>query len=257
MADVVKFPKRYTSYRVAYLPFPDSPMLHFTMQCPYDKLDEFLEHLFAMAPEEAYYYEVHGHLADGTVDVVRGDISKDQPRGRVYIKLSALIFPGSSMADAISVASKGYSEEQRQKMTAGVKRRNSLSVRVPMPASPSISQQATLDHIESYKQELMKDTPATSLMDSQGKPRFTWDAQKAQYVEKATGHCITQSQWAEMKEKREAAKLNRPLANTSSPSYVPPADVVAAELNRIVADVDNPLSVFPVVLTSIEIEEFK
>lgn len=254
MADVVKFPKRYTSYRVAYLPFPDSPILHFTMQCPYDKLDEFLEQLFGMKQEEAYYYEVHGNLADGTIDVVRGDINAEQPRGRVTIKHTALIFPGSSMAEAISIASKGYIEEQRQKMTAGVKRRNSMVVAAPLPASPSISQQATRDHIQRYKDD---GANVTSLMGSDGKPRYRWDAQKAQYVEKATGHCISESQWAEMKAKRDAAKLNRPLANTSSPSYVPPADVVAAELNRIVADVDNPLSVFPVVLTSIEIEEFK
>lgn len=252
MADVVNFPKRYTSYRVSYLPFADSPILHFMMQCPYDRLDEFLEELFAMPPEEAYYYEVHGMLADGKVDVVRGDIKIDPPKGRITIRHTALIFPGSSMAKALRIASEGYIKEQREKMTAGVKRRNSLTNRGGKPAAttPSISQQATLDHIESYK-NAAKEEESTSLMGEDGKPRYRWDAQKAQYVHKETGRAITQTQWAEMREKRDAAKGSRPL------TVLPSAEVVAEALKKIADETSDPLSVFPVVLTSIEIEEFK
>lgn len=249
MADVVNFPKRYTSYRVAFLPFKDSPILHFMMQCPYDKLEEFLTKLFSMPPDEAFYYEVHGMLADGQVDLVRGDISVDAPRGRMAVRHSGLVFPGSSLADDIAAASARYISEEREKLTAGVKRRNSLTNRGGTPASttPSISQQATLDHIESYKNTQSSD----SLMDRDGKPRFRWDAQRAEYVEKDTGRAVTQTQWSEMRERREAAKLNRPLA------VLPSAEVVSEALKKIADETSDPLSVFPVVLTSIEIEEFK
>lgn len=237
MADVVNFPKRFTSYRVAFLPFPDSPIVHFSMQCPYDKLDEFLTTLFSMPPDDAFYYEVHGMLADGTVEVVRGDINAEQPRGRVTVKHTALVFPGSTTADNIAAASARYIAEQSSKLTAGVKRRNSLTVASATPAAPAATK--------------TEESPSL-LTDSEGKPRYVWDANKAQYVEKATGHTINHSQWAELRAAREAkATTNRQLA------VLPAATVVAEELSKIVKDLNNPLSEFPVVLTKIITEEFK
>lgn len=242
MSDVVKFPKRYTSYRVAYLPFPNSPILHFIMQCPYDRIDEFLEYLFAMPPEEAYYFEVHGMLADGSVEVVRGDITSAAPRGRVSIKHTALISPGTTMADNIRTAAQTYIAEQSESLTANItRRRASLTQRGGIPAAPAKTESTEL----------------STQTDSEGKPRFVWDAQKAQYVEKATGHCISKSQWAEIRQAREAAKTNRAPADTSSPSYIPPATIVATELKKIAQAVEDPLDAFPVVLTTINIEEFK
>ena len=254
MADVVNFPKRFTSYRVAFLPFPDSPLLLFTMQCPYDKVDEFLTYLFSMPPEESFFYEVHGHLADGTTEIVRGDINAAQPRGRVTIRHSAIVFPGSTLASDIRIATARYIEEESKKMTAGIKRRTSLTHSGGLPAK-SASQQATEEHVQRYKDS--EPPSVQGLLDSDGKPRFRWDAGKAQYVEKSTGRCINQEDWDKMKEARAAAQTTPHLANTPSSTHIPPADVVAAELKKIVGEVDDALSAFPVVLTSIEIEEFK
>lgn len=135
MAAVAQFPKRYTSYRACVILFEDSPKVYFTMQCPYDRVDEFLDKLLSMPSKDAFFLEVHATLADGSVDVIRGDINKAEPRGSTIIRHSAVISPGTSIAEKFSEASSRTVAAKASEVAQQTKRRNSSSMAVALPAS--------------------------------------------------------------------------------------------------------------------------
>lgn len=114
-AKVSQFPKRYTSYKVCFILYPNTPKVYLTVQCPFNKLDDLLKDLMQLPQEEVYFYEVHGCLADGTVEVVRGDISKAEPRGSLSVRHTVLVVPGSVAAIKLKEASLKCIEEQKAK----------------------------------------------------------------------------------------------------------------------------------------------
>lgn len=106
MADKVsQFPKIYTSYQVCYILFKNTPKVYLTLQCPIDKLDDALLAMMQMPQEECYFYEVHGHLPDGKVEVLRGDITATDPRGSLTVRHTGIVFPGGTVIKEIGKSS--------------------------------------------------------------------------------------------------------------------------------------------------------
>lgn len=105
MSAVVDFPKKFSSYEVVYHPTMRSASYRFTMQCPVDKVDEFLDSLLPDNYERCYYYNVTGVTPDGKKELVRGDEwATGHPTGSHTVRHTGLISPGTTGADTLRKA---------------------------------------------------------------------------------------------------------------------------------------------------------
>lgn len=159
-ASVSQFPKRYTSYKVCYILFKDTPKVYLTLQCPIDKLDDALFAIMQIPQEEAYFYEVHGCLADGSVEVVRGDLSSSEPRGSITVRHTQVVFPGSSSIKLIGDASNRIIQEHSQK--TNVRRRSPSG---PPPAIPTAKEVKAVVDAALQKVSSAASTPSPNVND--------------------------------------------------------------------------------------------
>ncbi|QHJ81611.1 MAG: hypothetical protein [Bacteriophage sp.] len=135
---------RYTSYKCVFLLYHDSAKVYATLQCPIDRLDAFLEELMGMKWKDAFFCEVHGTRPDGSVDVIRGDISRIEPRGSCSIRHTTIISPGTTIAKKLAEASAEYIriETERRELAA---KKAAARPKVPgAPATPSGSNVVSL-----------------------------------------------------------------------------------------------------------------
>lgn len=142
MADKVsQFPKIYTSYQVCYILFKDTPKVYLTLQCPFDKLDDALLAIMQMPQEECYFFEVHGHLPDGKVDVIRGDITATDPRGSITVRHTSIVFPGGSLIKEIGKSSSRVIADHATKVIKDAESRR-IAEKVSVTRAPAVIPEA-------------------------------------------------------------------------------------------------------------------
>lgn len=134
-ATITEFPKRYTSYRVVFMLFPNTPKVVLTLQCPHDKLDDALLTIMQLPQEEVCFYEVHGHAPDGKIHVLRGDINAKEPAGSYTVNHKSLVFPGSTLIKDIGSQSNKIITDYHNKQAS--QKIHALRTATTTPPSPT------------------------------------------------------------------------------------------------------------------------